>query len=244
MFRKIRRDIDMALARDPAARGRLEVLLCYPGLHAVWMYRISNRLWRRNFRFAARFLSQRTRSWTGIEIHPGATLGAGLFIDHGMGVVIGETAEVGADVTIYHGVTLGGSSLEPGKRHPTLGDRVVVGAGAKVLGNITIGDDSRVGANAVVVKAVPPNCVVVGVPGQIVTRSAEPRLSKELDLNQTSMPDTLGISVVALMHRVDDLEKRLQESLDGLPCSDPEPTLEHHPAPPDHGVWSGGDFSI
>jgi len=244
MLRSIRRDIDMALARDPAARGRLEIFLCYPGLHAVWMYRIANRLWKRNHRFAARLLAQWTRSVTGIEIHPGATLGPGLFIDHGMGVVIGETAEVGADVTIYHGVTLGGSSLEPGKRHPTLGDRVVVGAGAKVLGNIIIGDDSRVGANAVVVKPVPPNCVVVGVPGQIVTRSSEPKPATGPDLNQTSMPDTLGISVVALMHRVDDLEKRLQESLKGLPSSEPERGLENRPAPPDHGVWSGGDFSI
>jgi serine O-acetyltransferase len=242
MFSSVHHDINMALERDPAARSRLEVLLCYPGLHAVWFYRIANRLWRGNLRLAARWLSHLARWLTGIEIHPGATLGPRIFIDHGMGVVIGETAEVGADVTIYHGVTLGGSSLEPGKRHPTLGDRVVVGAGAKVLGNILIGEGSRVGANAVVVKPVPPNCVVVGVPGQIVTRS-EPKPSQTLDLNQTAMPDTLGTSVIALMHRVDDLEKCLKDALTGNFHPMPKPT-EPHPAPPDHGVWSGGDFSI
>jgi serine O-acetyltransferase len=159
------------LERDPAARTWLEVLLVYSGLHAIWIHRIAHWLWQHNFRFIARWLSQFSRWLTGIEIHPGAKIGKGFFIDHGMGVVIGETAEIGADVTLYHGVTLGGTSLEKGKRHPTIGDRVVIGAGAKILGAITIGNDSRIGANAVVVKSVPPNSVVVGVPGQIVQRS-------------------------------------------------------------------------
>ena len=167
----IHRDVQSVLRRDPAARNALEVLLCYSGLHAIWTYRFSHWLWKHNFRLLARVVSQIMRNITGIEIHPGAMIGPGFFIDHGSGVVIGETAEVGADVTIYHGVTLGGTSLSHGKRHPTLGDRVVVGAGAKLLGAIEIGDDCRIGANSVVVKSVPANSVVVGVPGRPVVRS-------------------------------------------------------------------------
>src|SRR5690242_9089494 len=170
MFNIIREDIQSVLDRDPAARNTLEVLLCYPGLHAIWAHRISHRLWKSGLKLVARWISQLTRGLTGIEIHPGATMGRNVFIDHGMGVVIGETAEVGDNVTIYHGVTLGGTSLHKTKRHPTIEDHVVIGAGAKVLGAITIGADSRIGANAVVVKATPPNSVVVGVPGQVVIR--------------------------------------------------------------------------
>ncbi|MBI4675031.1 MAG: serine O-acetyltransferase, partial [Chloroflexi bacterium] len=170
LFTTFHRDIQAILERDPAARNTLEIVLCYPGLHALWGYRIAHALWVRNFKTTARLISQVTRSLTGIEIHPGATIGPGLFIDHGMGVVVGETSEIGPNVTLYHGVTLGGVSSHKGKRHPTLGENVVVGAGAKVLGAITIGDNSRIGANAVVVKDVPPNSVVVGVPGQIVRR--------------------------------------------------------------------------
>ncbi|NLF74630.1 MAG: serine O-acetyltransferase, partial [Chloroflexi bacterium] len=166
MFNTIREDINCILERDPAARSRLEVITSYSGLHAVWLYRIANRLWRAGLTLPARWLSQLARWLTGIEIHPGATIGPRLFIDHGMGVVIGETAEIGADVTLYHGVTLGGVSLEPGKRHPTLEDGVVIGAGAKVLGAITIGRNTRIGANAVVVKDVEPDMVVVGIPGK------------------------------------------------------------------------------
>src|SRR5512142_72066 len=168
-FAMIREDVDSVLERDPAARSRLEVILVYAGLHALWGHRIAHWLWTHNFRLLGRWLSQVVRDLTGIEIHPGATIGEGFFIDHGMGVVSGETAEIGNFVTLYHGVTLGGTSLEKGKRHPTIGDRVTIGTGAKVLGAITIGADSRIGANAVVVKSVPPNSVVVGVPGQVVS---------------------------------------------------------------------------
>ena len=231
MLRQVVRDVGAVLDRDPAARSWLEVLSCYPGLHAVWIHRVAHWLWRRRLKLLGRVLSQVARSVTGIEIHPGAQLGPGFFIDHGMGVVIGETAEVGAEVTLYHGVTLGGTSLQKGKRHPTLEDRVVVGAGAKVLGAITIGHDSRIGANAVVVKPVPPDSVVVGVPGEIVSRKPRgPESGPDLDHGQ--LPDVLGDSIVALMARVDDLERRL--------ATQPKAT----PHAPDRGVWSGDDFSI
>jgi serine O-acetyltransferase len=232
MFTTISRDVHSVFERDPAARSKLEVLLCYPGLHAVWAHRVTHWLWQHDLKLPARVLSQLTRWLTGIEIHPGATIGPGLFIDHGMGVVIGETSEVGADVTLYHGVTLGGTSLEKGKRHPTLGDRVVVGAGAKVLGAIVIGEDSRIGANAVVVKPVPPNSVVVGVPGQIVVRSKPHTAHDAPDLDHTRLPDTIGVTVKALMERVAALEQR----------------MDGHSRPHTHalegGVWHGEDFSI
>ena len=160
-------DVRSVFERDPAARSTLEVILTYPGLHALWGYRVSHWLWTHNLKLLGRITQQLIRALTGIEIHPGAIIGPGFFIDHGMGVVIGETAEIGRDVTLYHGVTLGGVSLNKGKRHPTLQDGVVVGAGAKVLGAITIGESSRIGANAVVVKTVPPDSVVVGVPGRL-----------------------------------------------------------------------------
>jgi serine O-acetyltransferase len=233
-FASIRKDLDSVVERDPAARSRLEVFLVYAGLHAIWAHRITHWLWMHNFKFLGRWLSQIARNLTGVEIHPGATIGPGFFIDHGMGVVIGETAEIGADVTLYHGVTLGGTSLEKGKRHPTLGDRVVVGTGAKVLGAITIGEDSRIGANAVVVKSVPPNSVVVGVPGQIVQRSQPHHLGDVLDLNHTSLPDVLGLSLKQLLERVDALETRL----DGHASTAP------HVHPPKENNWSGEDFTI
>ena len=205
----MRRDISSVLERDPAARSRLEVFLVYSGLHAIWLHRISHWLWTCNLRFFARWLSQAGRGLTGIEIHPGAVIGSGFFIDHGMGVVIGETAEIGMDVTFYHGVTLGGTSLEKGKRHPTIGNRVVVGAGAKILGAITIGDDSRIGANAVVVKSVPDNSVVVGVPGQVVKRSHPHQASDAPDLNHASLPDVIGVTLKHLVERVNALENRV-----------------------------------
>jgi len=232
-FSRIGRDVDSVIERDPAARSKLEVMLVYSGLHAIWVHRITHWLWERNVRFMARWLSQAARWMTGIEIHPGATLGPGFFIDHGMGVVIGETAEVGADVTLYHGVTLGGTSLNKGKRHPTIGDRVVIGAGAKILGAIEIGADSRVGANAVVVKSVPENSVVVGVPGQIVRRSQP---SPTIDLNHTSLPDILGVTLKELLQRVDELESRV----DGHAHVQGH---EHIHAPQDE-AWVGADFSI
>jgi serine O-acetyltransferase len=230
-FSKIRRDIVSVIERDPAARSWLEVILVYSGLHAIWTHRITHWLWQRNVRFLARWLSQVARWLTGIEIHPGATIGPGFFIDHGMGVVIGETAEIGADVTLYHGVTLGGTSFHKGKRHPTVGDRVVIGAGAKVLGAIEIGADSRVGANAVVVKSVPENSVVVGVPGQIVRRSQP---TQAIDLNHTSLPDILGVTLKELLQRVDELESRVDGHADDH---------GHIHAPQDE-AWVGADFSI
>ncbi len=233
-FTMMRRDIASVLERDPAARSRLEVFLVYSGLHAIWVHRLSHWLWTHKFRLVARWLSQITRNLTGIEIHPGATIGPGFFIDHGMGVVIGETAEIGADVTLYHGVTLGGTSLEKGKRHPTLGDRVVVGAGAKILGAITIGEDSRIGANAVVVKSVPPNSVVVGVPGQIVRRSQPHRPTDAPDLDHISLPDIVGVTLKQLLERVDALEDRV----DGHEIPKP------HIHAPKGEAWEEQDFTI
>ncbi|MCK9923658.1 serine O-acetyltransferase [Frankia sp. AgPm24] len=198
---QLRRDLRAARDRDPAARSSLEVALCYPGVHALWAYRVNHWLWTHGLPLPARVGATVARALTGAEIHPGAQVGDGVFIDHATGVVIGETAEVGNDVTIYHGVTLGGTSLEPTKRHPTIGDRVVIGAGAKVLGPFTVGADSRIGANAVVVRKVPPGAVVVGVPGQIITRS-RPQPAHHDD----SLPDPLGLSLQSLLTRVDRLE--------------------------------------
>jgi len=233
-FTMMKRDIASVMERDPAARTPLEVFLLYSGLHAIWLHRISHWLWKRRLRLAARGLSQLARALTGVEIHPAAVIGAGFFIDHGMGVVVGETAEVGTDVTIYHSVTLGGASLEKGKRHPTLGDRVVVGAGAKILGAITIGADSRIGANAVVVKSVPPNSVVVGVPGQIVRRSRPHQPSDAPDLDHSALPDIVGVTLRQLLDRVDALEGRVVGAIDGTP----------HLHGAQGETWEGGDFAI
>jgi serine O-acetyltransferase len=231
-------DLQAVLDRDPAARSKFEVLLHYPGLHALWGHRIAHTLWRHNFKLLGRWLSQILRFFTGIEIHPGAQIGPRFFIDHGMGVVIGETSEIGSDVTLYHGVTLGGTSLEKGKRHPTLGDRVVVGAGAKILGAIHIGDGSRIGANAVAVRSVPANSVVVGVPGQVVLRSKPRPAGEMIDLHHDQLPDLIGVSLESVMTRMEELEARLDGMENG-----------HKPAAPaihkpDHGLWQGVDFSI
>ncbi|MBI4928142.1 MAG: serine O-acetyltransferase [Anaerolineae bacterium] len=207
-FRLMREDNRSVFERDTAARSTFEILVSYPGLHAVWGHRITHWMWKRNMKTLARWTSHIMRFLTGIEIHPGATLGDSFFIDHGMGVVIGETAEVGKNVTLYHGVTLGGTSLAKGKRHPTLEDNVVVGAGAKILGAITIGEGSRIGANAVVVKSVPPNSVVVGVPGQVVVRTQPHDASP--DLNHSNLPDTIGNTVAVLVERVESLERALK----------------------------------
>src|SRR5450631_4907423 len=176
-FRLMREDIAAVLERDPAARSRLEIVLLYSGLHALWWYRIHHWMWKHGWLFLARALSQFARWLTGIEIHPGASIGRRFFIDHGMGVVIGETAEIGDDVTLYHGVTLGGTSWKEGKRHPTLGNRVVVGAGAKILGPIFVGDGAKIGSNAVVVKEVPAGATAVGIPARVV--SGEQALRRE-----------------------------------------------------------------
>lgn len=222
------RDVRAIRDRDPAARTALEVVLCYPGLHAVWAHRVSHWLWRRRLRLAARLLAEISRKLTGVDIHPGAVLGAGVFIDHATGVVIGETAEVGDNVTIYHGVTLGGTSLDSGKRHPTVGADVTIGAGAKVLGAITIGAGSQIGANSVVVRPVPPGAVVVGVPGQIVNRAADGAARQRAPL-----PDPLGITVHSLLARVAKLEARGGAEPNGGVIGSPEA-----------GVWRGEDFSI
>jgi serine O-acetyltransferase len=234
MLETVRQDIQSVYDRDPAARTNLEILLSYPGLHAIWGHRLAHWLWVHNLKLLARWFSHLMRFLTGIEIHPGASIGGDFFIDHGMGVVIGETAEVGRCVTMYHGVTLGGTSLEKGKRHPTVGDNVVVGAGAKILGPITIGENSRIGANAVVVKSVPPNSVVVGVPGQVVVRSKPRAIPTSPDLEHTALPDTIGEALVSLMQRVEGLEKRLDGHDELMPALHT----------PDHGVWRGEDFSI
>lgn len=235
MFNIIHEDIQSVLDSDPAARNPLEVLFCYPGLHAIWAHRLSHRLWKSGLKLFARWFSQIMRGITGIEIHPGAVIGRSLFIDHGMGVVIGETAEVGDNVTIYHGVTLGGTSLHKTKRHPTIKDHVVIGAGAKVLGAITIGANSRIGANAVVVKSTPPNSVVVGVPGQIVLREQpSTTLPEKPDLDHGRLPDTITETLTALIAHVESLEKRVNGG--GV----------YGPAlhAPEQGVWHGIDFSI
>jgi serine O-acetyltransferase len=237
VFDNIRRDIEAAMGRDPAARSRLEVLFCYPGVHALAFHRVAHRLWRAGWIVTARFVSHVSRWLTGIEIHPAAKLARGVFIDHGMGVVIGETAEVGAHVTLYHGVTLGGTSLNKEKRHPTLEDNVVVGAGAKILGAITVGESSRIGANAVLVKSVPPNSVVVGVPGQVLARS-HPRDGRDApDLEHNRLPDTIGETLAALVAHVEALEQRL----DGHATHQAQAPALHSP---EHGVWHGIDFSI
>ncbi len=207
MLQTIREDIQSVLDRDPAATGTFSVLLNYPGLHAVWMHHINHWLWRRDFRLLARFLSQVSRFWTGIEIHPGATIGRRMFIDHGMGVVVGETAIIGDDVTLYHGVTLGGTSLQKKKRHPTLGNGVVIGNTSSVLGDIVVGDNSRVGAGSVVLRDVPPDSTVVGVPAHIVYRDGK----RVLITDPREIKDPLSDALIALAKDVEALRARLDK---------------------------------
>jgi serine O-acetyltransferase len=209
VFAELRRDIQAVRERDPAARSTLEVLLCYPGIHALACHRFAHAVWRRGWKIPARFLSHIARFFTGIEIHPAAKLGPGLFIDHGMGVVIGETAEVGENVTLLQGVTLGGTSLKREKRHPTLGDNVVVGAGAKIIGAFKIGDGSRIGAGSVVVREVPTNSVVVGVPGRVTYRDGQ-RVAGGIDLDQTDLPDPVSKAIEQLVERIRALEDELE----------------------------------
>jgi len=208
MCQRMREDVQSVFERDPAARNTLEILMNYAGLHAVWGYRIANWFWRHGMITIARTISQIFRFFTGIEIHPGASIGRRFFIDHGMGVVIGETAEIKDDVTLYHGVTLGGVSLEKGKRHPTIEDRVVIGAGAKILGAITIGRCSRIGANAVVVKDVPCDSVVVGIPGHVTGKNGKDDQAQSLpDLNHNKLPDIVEEQIEELFRRMEKIEK-------------------------------------
>jgi len=231
MFDAIRRDVRAARERDPAARSTLEVVLCYPGVHALAFHRLAHRVWTAGWCTPARFLSHIARFLTGIEIHPAARLGPGLFIDHGMGVVIGETTEVGENVTLLQGVTLGGTSLKREKRHPTLGDNVVVGAGAKILGAFKIGDGSRIGAGSVVVREVPANSVVVGVPGRVTYRDGQ-RVDA-IDLNQADLPDPVAKMVEQLVDRVRELEgeiEALRKQVDADRLKEPTARVKEEPA--------------
>lgn len=209
MFKRLRYDIRAIRERDPAARSSLEVLLLYSGLHAVIGHRIAHRLYKMRLLFLARLVSQITRLLTGIEIHPAAKIGKGLFIDHGMGVVIGETTEIGDNCTLYQGVTLGGTGKDKGKRHPTLGNNVMVGAGAKILGPFTVGDDSKVAANAVVLSEVPPNCTAVGVPARVVKRDGI-RLYSGSQLDQVHIPDPVAQELCYLKYRLEKLSQQVE----------------------------------
>jgi len=222
LWATLREDLACVFQRDPAARSTFEVLTTYPGVHAVLTHRLSHRLWLAGWRFPARLLSFLGRTLTNVDIHPGASIGRRFFIDHGACVVIGETAEIGNDVTLYHGVTLGGTSWNKGKRHPTLADGVVVGAGAKILGPIIIGERVRVGANSVVVKNVPADRTVVGVPGRIVdTRAGSTRPENGISLDHNLLPDPVARSIACLIERIESMEKELAE-------------LRHEPPPAEH----------
>lgn len=214
MFKTFREDVQTVFTNDPAARSVLEVIFCYPGLHALWLHRLAHFLWRHKLRFLARLLSHINRFLTGIEIHPGAKIGRRFFIDHGAGVVIGETAEVGDDVLIYQGVVLGGTTLKKEKRHPTIGSNVVMGTGAVALGAITIGDGARIGSGSVVVKSVPPGATVVGIPGRIV----EDRHESLLNLEHGKLPDPVAEAIRLVLSEQEELAERLKrlENLSGL----------------------------
>ncbi len=206
-FRDVREDIQTVLKKDPAARNSLEVLLCYPGIWSLIWHKPAHFLYKHHLKLLARIISQLTRFFTGIEIHPGAVIGRRCFIDHGMAVVIGETTEIGDDVTLYQGVTLGGTGKDSGKRHPTIGNRVIVSSGAKVLGPFKVGDDVKIGSGSIVLKEIPPGCTVVGIPGKIVKRYGE---STE-DLNQVNLPDPVATELECLRKRVVMLENKLNE---------------------------------
>ncbi|MCP5109278.1 MAG: serine O-acetyltransferase [bacterium] len=210
MFRDLREQLETIFREDPAAKSALEIFLCYPGFHAIMSHRLAHRLCRWGVPLLPRFLSQVSRAFTGIEIHPGAKIGRRFFIDHGMGVVIGETTEIGDDVLLYQGVTLGGTGKGKGKRHPTLGNQVVVGSGAKVLGNIVIGDHVKVGAGSVVVSPVPDHSTVVGVPGRVVRMRGRPLTDSEV-LEHGQLPDPQGQAMESLTRRIEQLEDRLRE---------------------------------
>ena len=224
MFNTLREDIQTVFKEDPAARSILEVLICYPGLHALWSHRLARFLWRHKLRLMGRLVSHINRFFTGIEIHPGARIGRRFFIDHGAGVVIGETAEIGDNVLLYQGVVLGGTTLSKGKRHPTLGSNVVAGAGAIVLGAITIGDGARIGSGSVVVKPVPPGATVVGIPGRVV--EDRPRTLADLDHGQ--LPDPVAEAIRLVLRKQERLDERLQwlETANGITVTSFEDDLK------------------
>lgn len=217
MFKLLKEDIDTIFEQDPAARSYLEVILTYSGLHAIWGHRLAHGFYKRKFFFLARLISQISRFFTGIEIHPGAQIGRRLFIDHGMGVVIGETCEIGDNVTLYQGVTLGGTGKEKGKRHPTVKDNALIASGAKVLGSITIGENSKIGAGSVVLKDVPPNSTVVGIPGKIVIRDGK---KVQKDLNHQDLPDPIADRLFSMEKEIVRLREELQEVKKGEPLND------------------------
>jgi serine O-acetyltransferase len=227
-FRSAREDVAAVFASDPAARSYFEVLLLYPGLHAVWMHHLSHWLWLHGMRFLARYVSQISRLFTGIEIHPGAELGRRLFIDHGMGTVIGETAIIGDDVTLYQGVTLGGTGKEKGKRHPTLGNNIAIGSGAKLLGNITIGDNCRVGAGSVVLRNVPANSTIVGVPGHIVLRDGK----RVVITDPKDISDPLTDVIIKLAAELQELRANFQQHSHASLGSEPNLTARAQSSAP------------
>ena len=206
-FKDVKEDIDAAVERDPAARNELEALLCYPGVWALILHKPAHWMYKHNMKLLARILSQRVRHKTGIEIHPGATIGRRCFIDHGMGIVIGETTEIGDDCTIYQGVTLGGTGKDTGKRHPTIGDRVIVSSGAKVLGPFHVGNDVKIGSGSVVLKEIPDGCTVVGVPGRVVRRFGE----STSDINQINLPDPVNTELEILRRRLELMEEKVEK---------------------------------
>jgi len=220
MFERVREDIQSVFHRDPAARNAFEVLTCYPGLHAIWIHRVSHWLWVHDWKWLARMSSNLGRWLTGVEIHPGARIGRRFFIDHGMGIVIGETAEIGDDVTLYHGVTLGGTSWNKGKRHPTLEDGVIVGAGAKILGPFTVGAGAKIGSNAVVTREVPPGATAVGIPGRVIVKSNDEQEAKRKAIAEKigfdaygvseDMPDPVARAIGQLLDHVQAVEERLE----------------------------------
>ena len=220
MFERMREDIQSVFHRDPAAGNAFEVLTCYPGLHAIWIHRLSHWLWVHEFKWLARMSSNLGRWLTGVEIHPGARIGRRFFIDHGMGIVIGETAEIGDDVTLYHGVTLGGTSWNKGKRHPTLEDGVIVGAGAKILGPFTVGAGAKIGSNAVVTREVPPGATAVGIPGRVIVKSSDEQEAKRKAIAEKigfdaygvseDMPDPVARAIGQLLDHVQAVEERLE----------------------------------
>ncbi|MDQ6977552.1 MAG: serine O-acetyltransferase [Ghiorsea sp.] len=216
MFKRIREDIQTAFDRDPAACSTWTVLTCSPGMHAIWFYRVAHRLWKLDLCWVARFIMHIARWLTGIEIHPGASIGRRFFIDHGMGIVIGETTEIADDVTLYHGVTLGGTTWVAEKRHPTLEAGVVVGAGAKVLGPITIGEQSRIGSNAVVLKEVPPHSTVVGIPGTVVGKTDTMLEDGKINLDHHLMPNPVAEAIKHVLQMVDDVNARVDNLHEGM----------------------------
>ncbi len=230
MFESLREDFKVVFERDPAVRSKFEIIFCYPGFHAMLFYRLAHALWMYKLFFLGRFVSHLGRFFTGIEIHPGARIGRGFFIDHGMGVVIGETAEIGNNCTLYHGVTLGGTTWAKEKRHPTLRDNVVIGSGAKILGPFVVGENSKIGSNSVVVKEVPPNSTVVGIPGKIVVSADQIDKPLRADLEHGRMPDPQAKAIECLFDQVRQLEAEIKELKSAL-ADQKKPVVKRKSAP-------------